>query len=216
MKLKNLLVIVTYVFLSVTLNAQEISGHYSFVVSSNPQYNRAMGIGGEYIHKFGNTRYGICYDYSNIYKTVIYSYNDEITGDLIYDNQYSNMLCSELAVFGLKNLYENDNSRISFGPIIGVNYLRRLGTVQRFYNPKDLRYYTYFKYDDKNFQSELGFVFEAEIKEVFIKNLSFVTGIKGVVSGIEFMDFSDPRNPNTFFNMKVELGLRYSLSCKKK
>ena len=216
MKLKNLLIVVTFVLFTTNLIAQEISGHFSFNVGSNYQFNGAKGFGGDYVHKFGKTRIGITYDYSNIYKAIISSYTDEVTGTSIYDNQYSNMICNEFAIFALRNLKDNDNSRISVGPIIGVNFLRRLGSVQRFYKPEDFRFYNFFRYDDKNKQSEFGIVCEAEIKGIICKNLSFLTKIKSVVSGIEYNDFSDSRNPNSFFNMKVELGFRYSFKCNKK
>jgi hypothetical protein len=215
MKLKKLFIIVTFVLFSTNLISQEISGHFSFNVGSNYQFNGAKGFGGDYVHKIGKTRLGLTYDYSNIYKTVITNYNEEITGTFIYDNQYSNMICNEFAIFVLRNLKETDNSRIAIGPIIGINYLRRLGSIQRFYKPDDFRFYNFFRYDDKNKQSEFGLVCEAEIKEIICKNLSFLTKIKGVVSGIEYNDFSDSRNPNSFFNMKVEMGFRYSFKCKK-
>lgn len=210
MKMKNILVIIIFVLFSLNITAQEISAHFSFTTSSNPRFNGAMGVGGEIMHYIWGVPLGITFNKSGVYKTIISNYTDKATGNIYFDNQYSNMLCSEFAIFKPVVEKGSHNSRLTFGPIIGFDYIRRLGSVQRFYNPKDLRYYTFFKYDDKNYQSKFGFYFEAEVRPIFETHISFFTKIKGLVSGIEYWDFSDPRNPNSFANLRFEVGLRFT------
>lgn len=194
-------------------HSQELAGHFAFTVSSNKLFNGATGYGIDYFQKINKVQVGVTYDYSGIYKTIIETeYNNE-TEKYTYENRFSTMECFDLAFFCCFNLKNNDNARISYGPLAGVNLIRKWGSYQLFSDKDKLTDYEYAVYDNIYFQSEAGFFFESEVKNVIFKNMSFCTKIKTLVSGIENVRDINSRDPLFCLNGRIEVGLKYTFSC---